>query len=109
MKELMQRILNSNDRGLIDNVLREASLIIKTNDGRVLKYAGNGMVKNNKNGLEDLSIDSIESIYVGELPNVPTPVLSTKDCPNGVPVGVSKATASSAGTPGQKGHSFKTK
>ena len=83
MKDLMKRILESRDVGLVDAVLRESNLVLQMEDGRILTYAGNGMAKGN-DGLEDLRIDYVESISVGEPPVVPTPVLSTEERPNGI-------------------------
>ena len=86
MKELMQKILQSNDKGLIDDVLREAGLVIQLIDGQQVFYVGNGMTKNSVGNLSDLMLDSIESITVGEPPSHPEPILSTEEAPNGVPI-----------------------
>lgn len=91
MKALMDMIT---DAKLADDILVAAGLVIKTHEGSLLKYMGNGMAKNSKDGLEDVEVDSIESMSVGAPPAIPTPVLSTEDRPNGIPKGIDADVAS---------------
>jgi len=86
MKALIEKIVATNDVELMDKFLKEAKVYLKMYDETTVLYVGDGMIKTEK-GVEDLVLDMIVEIIVGELENTPVPVLSTPEQPNGVPVG----------------------
>ena len=100
MQQLMERIIR--DRELVDAVLKAAKLTIVTYEGAIVEYVGDGMVKNQQNGIEGLSIDSIESIVVGKMPKVPAPILSTPEQQNGIPLNVASADDNKDSTEGSE-------
>ena len=78
MKELIQKILDTNNLELMDKFLIEADVHIKLYDDSIVKYIGGGMVKSVA-GIEDLSMEKFVGLMIGKLPAPVKLVLSTED------------------------------
>ena len=95
MLMLWKRIQESRNAGLIEEILRDASIVMLV-DGKIVTYVGNGMVKIKSTGtLMDLNINDIQEILTKDdlvVKSGPTPILSVAGCVNGIPDSVREAT-----------------
>jgi hypothetical protein len=85
MRELMERILETKNAHLIDEVL--AGVHMEMDNGSIVEYVGAGMGKIvDGNGVVDIQINKVLTFHAGPIVDGPTPVLSTPEQPDGVPL-----------------------
>jgi hypothetical protein len=85
MRELMERILETKNAHLIDEVL--AGVHMEMDNGSIVEYVGAGMGKIvDGNGVVDIQINKVLTFHAGPIVDGPIPVLSTPEQPDGVPL-----------------------